>query len=89
MERHAAQEPALREWHHNFNCKSWYLILHSKMCAFIKSDKLHIPSTYLKFDVICDILGYHRFSKERFFADYLNVSQVGISLLLGQGVLIL
>ncbi len=27
--------------------------------------------------VICDILGYHRFSKRRFFADYLNVSATG------------
>ena len=26
------------------------------------------------FGVICDILGYHRFSKARFITDYLNVS---------------
>jgi len=33
-----------------------------------------ISSTYLYFGEICDILGYHRFSKGWFFTDYLNVS---------------
>jgi hypothetical protein len=30
-----------------------------------------ITSTYMQFRVICDILGYHKFSKAWFFADYL------------------
>ncbi len=33
-----------------------------------------ITSTYLKFGEICDILGYHKFSKAWFYTDYLNVS---------------
>ena len=37
-------------------------------------------STYLKFGVICDILGYHRFSKRWFSAGYLNLSQLGVTL---------
>jgi len=34
--------------------------------------RVGIPSTNLKFVSICDILGYHKFSKAWFFADYLN-----------------
>jgi hypothetical protein len=37
-------------------------------------DIIKLSSTYLKFGAICDILGYHRFSKGWFSADYLNVS---------------
>jgi hypothetical protein len=38
------------------------------------------------FGVICDILGYHRFLKGRFFTDYLNVSVIGGYLVSQQGI---
>ena len=43
-----------------------------------------IPSTYLNFGRICDILGYHNFSKAWFYTDYLNVSKLEFRLIYRQ-----
>ena len=44
------------------------------ICIFAR---VVITSTYLNFGGICDILGYHKFSKAWFFTDYLNISVLG------------
>ena len=54
----------------------YFLDSAATQCDIGNYTKVVIPSTYLNFGVICDILTYHRFLQAWFFQHILNVSAI-------------